>query len=293
MTKKIIFIGGTARSGSTLLDLILGNDPKAMSLGEILALFRPWRKHHFEKIAELKKDKIWAQILKNGEKNLFDNLVNFFPHIDYFIDSSKEPFWINYHIKKNKGKYDIHNILIFKTPAEFAKSFIKRGRESDWVWNYIHYHRIYLSLIHNFKSFQYKDIFQNNNIETLCNNIGIPYFETKTEYWNKKQSIFFGSNSVKTEEALSADYQLEEQNRKSLNYDGVNDTNLLTAINKEISLNPNIKNVEKTLTAHLIDSKSTTLLIQPYSKPFRILIRLKQKAYFEFRRLFPYDYFKK
>ena len=47
MKKKLVFIGGTARSGSTLLDKIISNDPKVMSLGEIHAIFCPTRKHHF------------------------------------------------------------------------------------------------------------------------------------------------------------------------------------------------------------------------------------------------------
>jgi hypothetical protein len=46
--KKLINIYGTARSGSTMLDLILGNDPKGFSLGEVANWFYPWRTHHFD-----------------------------------------------------------------------------------------------------------------------------------------------------------------------------------------------------------------------------------------------------
>ena len=76
--KKIIFIGGTARSGSTLLDLIITNDPRAMSLGEINALFWPTRKHHFDEISRLKKDSVWPIILTAGAKQLYPNLIKKF-----------------------------------------------------------------------------------------------------------------------------------------------------------------------------------------------------------------------
>ena len=44
--KKVIFIGGTSYSGSTFFDMILANDPKGFSCGEVNALFNPYRPHH-------------------------------------------------------------------------------------------------------------------------------------------------------------------------------------------------------------------------------------------------------
>jgi hypothetical protein len=44
--RKLINICGTSYSGSTMLDLIIGNDDKGFSLGEIYAWFRPYRTHH-------------------------------------------------------------------------------------------------------------------------------------------------------------------------------------------------------------------------------------------------------
>jgi hypothetical protein len=45
--KALILVCGAARSGTTMLDLMLGNSPDVFSYGEIYALFRPFRTHHF------------------------------------------------------------------------------------------------------------------------------------------------------------------------------------------------------------------------------------------------------
>ncbi len=61
--KKVIFITGTGRSGSTLLDMMLGNDPKGISLGEVVALFRPYRPHHLLKNKDCFGENEWGNPL--------------------------------------------------------------------------------------------------------------------------------------------------------------------------------------------------------------------------------------
>ncbi|MCF8222806.1 MAG: sulfotransferase [Bacteroidales bacterium] len=196
--KKIIFIGGTSRCGSTLLDLILANDPKAFSLGEIHALFHPTRKHHFEEIEKLQKNSIWNKILEEGKRNLYSNLVKYFPHINIFIDSSKDPYWINYHQHKNTNKCIFKNILIHKTPEELAKSFYKRNLGDRWIRAYISYHRKYFALIDSFISIKYKDFVTDDRaLKVLCKRLGLMYFADKKKYWESHQETFFGSNSVR------------------------------------------------------------------------------------------------
>ena len=47
-SKRLVMVCGAARSGTTMLDLMLGNAEDAFSCGEIYALFRPFRTHHFD-----------------------------------------------------------------------------------------------------------------------------------------------------------------------------------------------------------------------------------------------------
>lgn len=213
MSKKVIFVGGTARSGSTMLDMILSNDPLGYSLGEINAIFRPYRKHHFREIKKLRSDNIWSNILKRGERNLYDNLFIIFNNINYFVDSSKDILWINkqlqYLLKKN---IDTKNILIYKTPQELAVSFAKRGRLDKLEYGIESYYKKYLYYVHDFRSIAYKQLIQEPDaLKKLCDYLGIQYFPDKLKYWEKVHHSFFGSDSVMNQKNL---YYIKPDNQE-------------------------------------------------------------------------------
>src|SRR5438105_3013640 len=42
MKKKIVYIAGYSRSGSTILDILLGNHSQVISTGELVYLFEDW-----------------------------------------------------------------------------------------------------------------------------------------------------------------------------------------------------------------------------------------------------------
>ena len=122
--------------------MILSNDDKAMALGEVFSIFNPIYDYQFDLIQKLNsEDPKWNKIIKGGKKDLFKNLEKLFPEIDVFVDSSKDPFWYRYHGRINESKFEIKNILIYKTPEELAQSFIKRGKGKNWVKTYINYHK--------------------------------------------------------------------------------------------------------------------------------------------------------
>ena len=222
--KSIICVGGTSRSGSTLVGLVLANDPNAMALGEIQALFHPTRKHHFEKIAELQGDKVWSIILKEGKKRLYSNLSKYFPDINVFVDTSKDPFWFQYHYHYNCKRYKIFNLLIYKTPEELAHSFIKRNQGANWARVYKHYHKKYFGLINNFIAISYNELVSNDDaLISLCDKLELRYFDTKKNYWEKEQVNFFGSNSVKSETGYRSDRQLDQFTRKEIACENIKD----------------------------------------------------------------------
>lgn len=72
MSKTLINILGAGRSGTTMLDLMLGNDNNSFSLGEVHAWFRPFRKHHFEIDCNCgnKNCNYWTEV-KNLKEKLF------------------------------------------------------------------------------------------------------------------------------------------------------------------------------------------------------------------------------
>jgi len=241
--KRLIFIGGTARSGSTLLGLILSNDPKVMSLGEISSLFIPTRIHHFTEIERIKNDSlIWAEILAGGKKNLYPNLIRHFPEIDIFIDSSKDPFWFKYHQIYKENTYSIYNLLIYKTPEELARSYMKRGQKDQWIIKYIRYHRKYFALIDDFTSISYKDLVCNDGyLKKLCDILDLLFFENKYKYWEKSHITFFGSNSVNSLNSQDISKQLKKHERKDITYDGSYNKQMSDYVRKKILEKPVIK----------------------------------------------------
>ncbi len=89
----VINIGGTSRSGSTLLNLILSNDEHALSIGEVHALFNPFSQHHFKEIDKIKReDPVWASFIADKETNLYANIFDNYHDIQFIVDSSKSPF---------------------------------------------------------------------------------------------------------------------------------------------------------------------------------------------------------
>ena len=293
--KIVVFIGGTVRSGSTLLDLILANDSKAMSLGEIHALFRPTRKHHFEEIKKFKQDPVWSKIIKAGKKHLYPNLIKYYPDIDIFVDSSKDPFWFAYQEKVKTQSYQIKHVLIYKSPEELAESFIKRRQHFEWIKTYINYHKKYFSLINHFVSISYKELLQNDeSLKKLCKWLDIEYFNGKKNYWEREHHSFFGSNSVKSSYALKAEKQLSEYNRKELSYKKPAE-NMLIFVNKQLKKHKKINKIYNTIKERSIMKNQNKSLNSPlkYNKLQLFVFGTKKKSLNLFRYYKPENYFNK
>ncbi|MEO1033797.1 MAG: hypothetical protein AAFX55_20610 [Bacteroidota bacterium] len=149
-SKKVIFVAGSSYSGSTILNLILGNDEKRNALGEIRALFCPKKAHHHKKIDELRKDPKWERIFDGGLKNLYSNLFTEYPEIDVWIDSSKDPIWISEQIQNlKKSNIPSNVVLIYKTPLKFAQSALKRNQQ-QWERKWLNYHLSFFDLIKDY-----------------------------------------------------------------------------------------------------------------------------------------------
>lgn len=205
-SKTIIFIGGTSRSGSTLLDLILGNNDKAMSLGEISSVYHPTKKKHFDLIKELSdSDSVWGSIINGKKEYLYDNIIEAFPDIDIFVDSSKDPLWINYFNRNLHGRYLIRNVLIYKKPEELALSFLKRGYGDQWLRTFVHYHRKYNTLINDYFTVYLGDLLKREDaLIELCRKLGIPYHDNLRNYYGNNKTVFYGSETPKKKKRLDA-----------------------------------------------------------------------------------------
>lgn len=263
--KKVIFVGGTSHSGSTMLDMILANDEKGFSLGEVHYIFKPVRKHHYEEIDKLKKDENFKNIIKGGEKNLYKNLFRCFPDLDFVVDSSKDPFWISKQMKiLDELTIEYKNVLIYKTPQELAHSFAKRNKLKKLEKSIKSYYRTYFYYISEFISISYKQLLQDEDaFKRLCNYLSIQYYEGKKQYWIKNHKTFFGSNRArahtvnlksKGEEKIK---NLTQEGEQKLYYNPPKDKRLIEkgkAISKKYELLYNC--ITKKNSAKMVDFNS-------------------------------------
>ena len=197
--KKLINIYGTARCGSTMLDLILGNDPKGFSLGEVVNWFQPWRTHHFDIKCGcgVYPCPVWEKIKNIKEKNFHEKAFEILD-VDFLIDSSKNlPWIIDNNMRGYKSNtYNTLNILLYKNPVSLYYSHWKRGdKKITALFNaYNDYLFFFKSNLH-YVSVDYDSLISepDETLKKLCNIIGIPYFDGKTFFWKKTHHHLFGS----------------------------------------------------------------------------------------------------
>ncbi|MBA4318319.1 MAG: hypothetical protein C0412_07955 [Flavobacterium sp.] len=221
--KTLINVCGTARSGSTLLDLILGNDRKGFSLGELYAWFRPFRTHHFQiKCSCDGSNCPWDKLKKLKEESFYENAFRTL-NVDFLVDSSKDiPWVVDNNLLSRKNNIKVFNILLYKDPISFFYSFWKRGvsiqkaREAEFKKYYNRFFQTRLPFV----SLNYNNFVANpeHTIQKLCALLGIPYFKDKTNFWEKQHHHVFGSMGTRkqTEEKASKimskeDYPLDYQ----------------------------------------------------------------------------------
>lgn len=201
MKIKVVRIGGTSYSGSTMLDLMLGNAGNAFSCGEIFALFRPTLpKHHAPQCGCSDPNcKIWDIVKAGGEERIWSTLKTMNPESWAFIDSSKNLKWFEDQEKHYDKSIIPLNVLIWKTPEEFAYSCLKRNEENVWKKKFINYHITYFQQMKKWISVSYRNLVKNpsQNLKILCDKLGMDYFQGKENYWEKNHHTLFGSSTAK------------------------------------------------------------------------------------------------
>ena len=199
--RKVIFIGGTSYSGSTLTDLILSHDPRGFSCGELSAYVHPFREKHLHADCGCGDENcgIWRQVDTSRRKHIHQQLFELFPDVEFLVDSSKSPIWIQEQNRALRAQgVDVHNVLVWKTPAEFHRSREKRGTEQGWAEDWITYHRRFFSLGIKWVSVPYRSLLDDPSVlERLCDSAGICNFSHKADYWKQQHHTLFGNASAK------------------------------------------------------------------------------------------------
>ena len=199
--KTVINILASPRSGSTLLDAMLGNASDAFSLGEVVFWFRPTRKHNFfiDCTCGSSPCPVWEKIKDVDENSFHEAVFHEFP-VNFAIDSSKNLNWLIDMSKWVPDYIRIINLALWKDPVDLAFSHWKRGDNLKKHYNYFkrYYSRVIKTNI-PFVSIRYKDFVQSprEKLQKICRLISMPYFEGKENFWVKGHHILFGSHGVR------------------------------------------------------------------------------------------------
>lgn len=247
--KKVIFIAGTSYSGSTLLDLILSNEERANSLGEVESIFNPVKGHHLREIKRLKEDPKWNFLLNQGSSKLYHEIFDLYD-VDLIIDSSKNPVWIKEQISSLPSDVSYEVVLVFKKLEDFAASFLKRER-GNWLNVYKNYHNLFFSLHRDFHRIAYHNIpLKDHQIYELLKALNLSSDEARFNFWKKKRTNFFGNNNANIAFNKSGNGESPK-----LVYKATNDLEIINQVNQLLQSDSELKAIEEFLSGELASDK--------------------------------------
>jgi len=199
--RLLVMVCGAARSGTTMLDLMLGNSDDNFSCGEVYAKFRPYRKHHFDPVCGCgaKDSSIWVGLKDVSEQNLHPALFAQ-TRAKAVIDSSKNLNWVlDSNDWAQANDLPIINILIWKDAKDLAHSHWKRGNPiSHFRGQFLKYYERFLDLDLPFLSVRYSQLAEDSQgtLVSICNLLGLDYADRQENFWQQSNHQLFGSGGV-------------------------------------------------------------------------------------------------
>jgi hypothetical protein len=202
--RTLINILGAGRSGSTMLDLMLGNDEMSFSLGEIHAWFRPFRRHHHKIDCNCGNPECtyWKKILYIPAKDFhavaFERLGK-----QFLIDSSKNLPWVmdnNRWAARNNIR--VINFIIYKPLVSYIHSVWKRGESVDAaLYRYKTYYSRFIEACLPACSISFTELVNqpDETLQRLCSITGQPYRLDRKEFWRGEYHHMFGSGGIRNQ----------------------------------------------------------------------------------------------
>ena len=191
---SLINVCGPGRSGTTMLDLMLGHGEDAFSCGEVVAWFRPWRAHHFEQ--RRSPSPLWERLGRAPEERFHLNVLHELG-VSFVVDSSKDEAWVldTQRWAKRHG-LAVFNLLLWKDPVSHAHSFWKRGIGLEkWKKHYVRYYKRMIELGIPIYSVSFEELVNDTpeKLKAICGLVGMEYFEGKERFWEADHEHLFGS----------------------------------------------------------------------------------------------------
>lgn len=198
----LINVAGIARSGGTLVHLMLGNAPNAFACGEVMNHFRSFMKDHEDPdcVCGDTPCPVWTTMEGVSEhqfvKEACDRL-----DVDFVIDSSRAASWLLDTRRWNPpSSCQVTNLFVWKDPLELAFSFWKRGHDPMfWRGLFVKYYdrvvRVGLPIL----AVNFGDVMRDpsTKLAELCSAVGMPYFDGKERFWEKQHHLLFANDGVR------------------------------------------------------------------------------------------------
>jgi hypothetical protein len=200
----LINVCGPSYSGTTILDLMLGNAPEAFSCGEVYGWFRPWRDFHsrIDCLCGADPCPYWEPIKAVAEREFHGEVCRRLG-VQFVVDSSKALSWVldNNGWTRTSG-LKVVNVLVWKDPLAHAHSHWKRGITPDVAgYHFVRYYQRFEQLRLPFVSINYNRLVQSpdEQLGRLCAAIGMPWFPGKERFWTKQPHHLFGNRTVRAQ----------------------------------------------------------------------------------------------
>lgn len=218
----LIAVTGAGRSGTTMLDLMLGTRPDAFSCGEAFGWFRPWESEKLEVTTEHLRLRcscgqmpcpVWSE-LRHVDSERFHRTVADSQGVTHVIDSSKELRWVVDATRwAAEAGLATASVLIYKHPLELSYSWWKRGwlGEPDEhgqidsriglksVQEFIDYHTELFATDLEPVAVSYTALVNDpaSVLRRVCDRLGIGYVDGQERFWTKQHHFVFGSGTVR------------------------------------------------------------------------------------------------
>jgi hypothetical protein len=200
--RTVIHVYGTARSGSTVVDLTLGNAPDAFSCGEVSAWFRPYRRHHLTLDCACGQDPcpVWAQLSELPESRFHATVFDML-QVGFVVDSSKDICWlIDAHRWSRDHDIAAVNLLLWKDPLDLAYSFWKRGHPPlTWRTEFLKCYTRFFETGLPFVALNYNEFARDpgGKLPQLCSAVGMAHASGRVGFANKRYHHLFGSAGIR------------------------------------------------------------------------------------------------
>ena len=198
---RLVMVLGSSHSGTTMLDLMLGNHDATFSTGEVWAAFHPWRKHHFDPTHGCSEQtrEVWDKLLGVPEAE-FHHAAATQPGMNNVVDSSKDLSWvIDAVAHTRRAGMQMYNVVVWKEPIELAYSYFKRERSMQrFRSQYLTYYERFLDTRLPFFAVRFSQLVAEpaSTVRQICELTGLPWQEKQEEFWRKDHHHLFGAHKT-------------------------------------------------------------------------------------------------